>query len=119
MASTTCWETDRIAARKMLAALGLPPEADLIAAAAQVMAQHREQSMEYAAERIQGHIVRQLETEGPQRFVRESEDWARGFNYAEELLITATPADLLEIAPAPPRSKGQHLRTMIRAARKG
>lgn len=118
MVSTTAWETDRIAARKVLAVLGLPPESELIDAAVQVMTQHREQSMEYAAERIQAHIVRQLETEGPQRFIRESEDWARGFNYAEELLITATPADLLEIAPAPPRSKGQLLRTMIRAARK-
>lgn len=117
MRIATVWEIDRIAAHKLLTALGLEPTPERIAATGETMARHREQCMLFAAERIQGHILHQLETEGPQRFVRENEDWAKGFNHAEALLLTSTPADLLEIAPATPRTKGQHLRAMIRRAR--
>lgn len=118
MPAAATWEIDRIAAHKLLVSLNIEPAGEQLAGVAKMMAGHREQSMLFAAERIQSHLVRQFEAEGPRRFERESEDWARGFNYAEELLLTATPTDLLEIAPSPRRSKGQHLRNMIRTARK-
>jgi hypothetical protein len=118
MDQTSLWTVDKLAATKLLAALGLDITDEQIDRVARHFAQHRQDLTSWAAERAQSSIVRTLETASPDMFVRESDQWASGFRFAEQLVMTANPQELLDLGPERPLSKGRILRSMVRQARR-
>lgn len=117
MDNATQWSVDRLAAGKLALQLKLEASDALIEAIARHFAAHRRSMIEWAAERVQDNMVRALEEASTDSFIHRSEDWARGFQHAEELVIGTSPRELLELEPDQARSKGQILRSMVRQAR--
>ncbi|MBO9575983.1 MAG: hypothetical protein J7494_09625 [Sphingobium sp.] len=118
MTNKRYWSVDELAARKLLAELKLGESDGLVDQIAQHFAEHRVNIAAWAADRIQAELVQMLEGASASSFAHHGEDWARGFNAAEELVVTTSAANLLDIAPARARSKGQILRTLVRQTRK-
>ena len=118
MEHTSVWTVDTLAANTLLAELGLEVTDDWINRIARHFAQHRQSMTSWAAERAQSTIVRSLETVSPDMFMRESDQWASGFRFAEQLVMTANPQELLNLGPERTLSKGQILRSMVRQSRR-
>lgn len=119
MVDSSAWTVDRLAANTLLTKLKLEATADMVDLAAQHFAEHRRNSIGWAAERAHSAIVRKLESPPPSHLDRENEHWMDGFRYAEQQILTTSPEDLLELAPEKARSKGQVLRALVRQARSG
>lgn len=117
MDNATQWSVDRLAASNLLAALKLDASDDLIDIVARHFAEHRRSIASWTADRIRDAIFREMEESSMSLFAHRSEDWANGFGHAEQIIMTAQPKDLLNLDPAPARSKGQILRAMVRQAR--
>jgi hypothetical protein len=117
MHDTRTWTVDQLAARKLLADLNIEATADLLVCAARHFAEHRQDLSSWAAERAQASMVQRLEDVSRQSFGRESDQWAQGYCYAEQKILTMSPEELLNLGPDQQRSKGQILRSMIRQAR--
>lgn len=117
MSDSTAWSMDQLAAHALLTRLNVEATAGNLELAAEHFARHRDNAIGWAAERAHSRIVRELEATGPMYFNDRNEEWAEGFRFAEHRVATMMPEELLELAPAKVRSKGQLLRTMVRQAR--
>jgi len=118
MASAGYWSADRLAATNLLAQLKLEAPDDVIDTVARHFSDHRRSMMQWAGARTQSAIVEAMEAASTDYFAQRSEEWVRGFCQAEELIFTLNPRELAELEPAPPRSQGQILRSMVREARR-
>lgn len=58
-----------------------------------------------------------LERISTDSFARESDDFTRGFRYAEQQIMTLDALDMLELAPERSLTQGQILRAMVKQAR--
>jgi hypothetical protein len=117
MADSISWAVDRLAANTLFARLRLKPTADMLEQAAAQFAEHRKNSIGWAAERAHSSIVQKLESASMERFGRETDDWRNGFCFAEQQVMTTRPEELLELGPDRSLSKGQVLRALVREAR--
>lgn len=111
------WDVDELAARGLLADLGLAETPELLGQVAFHMAKHRRSMMEWAAERAQDNMVRILDNMTPPAHIHDVDGWSRGFRDAEVQVMTTPRSDLLALGPEKSRSQGQFLRTMVREAR--
>ncbi|MDE2596551.1 MAG: hypothetical protein KGL44_06720 [Sphingomonadales bacterium] len=111
------WEIDRVAAAQMLTALGIADTPEAARIAAGQLARHREKAMRWAVERARDRLVQDLERGAVDHYPRENEAWARGYGCAEMQVASVSADDLLDITQGAPRSPGQVLRGMIRAAK--
>ncbi len=118
MAIAGYWSADRLAAANLLAQLKPDAPDDMIDAVARHFADHRRSMVQWAGERTQSAIVEAMEAASTGYFAQRSEEWVRGFCQAEEIIFTLNPKELAELEPAPPRSQGQILRSMVREARR-
>ena len=109
---------DTLAASNLLARLGLDQSPQLLTAVAGIMATHRTDAIEWAAERAHEAIVQRLEARSLDLLGDHNEDWASGFRHAEQIVWGMTPTELLGEVPARTMTKGQVLRSMLRQARK-
>jgi hypothetical protein len=119
MGDGSVWEIDRLAAAELLALLRVAPEADWANLAAKAFSKSRLQSYEWAARRVHESAIKALEAESIETFERKDPIWTDGFRHAEECLMAQSPSELLEVVVRPPRSKGQVLRSLFRAAKRG
>jgi hypothetical protein len=117
MTGLRSWSVDELAANRLVAELELVATDDTVAQIAHHFAQHRRSMMEWAAQRIRDNMREALESASTSNFSRHGDAWVSGFNRAEELLLTLSPAELLSLEREQPRSQGQYLRQMIREAR--
>jgi hypothetical protein len=109
------WDMDRLAAGQLAAALGLPEEGR--EAMAQAFARHRESAMEWAASRVRDRIGQGLESAMLEQVARRNEDWAEGVAWAQMQVAGMGTGELLGRVPGRPRTRGQVLRSLVRAAR--
>lgn len=117
MTGSGVWSMDRVAASTLLTALGLDISEERLLMVAGHFARHRDGAQDWAASRAHDHIAEKFEEAAQQDRRDHGDDWHRGFSAAEEIVLTLSPQELLGIDSARPRSKGQALRTMMRAAR--
>lgn len=117
MDNATHWSVDRLAASNLLAQLKLEATDDLVDLVTRHFAEHRRNLVSWAAERTQSVIIERMEAAATSLFTHHDEDWIRGFSQAEEVVFTIDPKAMLDLAPSPPRSQGQILRSMVRSAR--
>jgi hypothetical protein len=117
MDHATHWSVDRLAAGNLLAQLKLDASDDLIDLVTRHFSEHRRNMVEWAAERVHDNVVRALEDASTGSFSYRSEDWVRGFQHAEALVLGMPPRELLQLEADNVRSKGQILRTMVRQSR--
>ncbi len=117
METATHWSVDRLAASNLLAQLQMDATEELIDQVARHFAEHRRSLVDWVAERTHSAIYEAMEAAAADLFADHSEEWVRGFNQAEQIIITTHPRNLLDMDPGRPRSKGQILRSMIRQAR--
>ena len=118
MGDENVWEVDRIAAAELLAVLKGAPQEEWGALAARAFSRTRVQSYEWAARRVHHSVVKILETEAAEIFQRKEEGWVDGYRHAEECLKAKSPIELLDVITPRPRSKGQVLRSFLRAAKR-
>ncbi len=111
------WSVDEVTAAGVLAALGLEPTAPRLGLVASQIARHRLNACEWAAERVHGAIIERLERAYIEQFGHHDMQWTDGFRAAEHEVMTARPAELLDL-DRPGRSKGQMLRALVRQARR-
>jgi hypothetical protein len=118
MDHSTHWSVDSLAASNLLAQLKLDATDDLVGLVTRHFSEHRRNMVEWAAERVHDNVVRAMEDASTGSFSYRSEDWVRGFQHAEELVVGMTPRELLQLEADQTRSKGQILRTMVRQSRR-
>jgi histidinol dehydrogenase len=112
------WTVDQVAAAGLLAALGLEAKTDTLEKVVVHLARHRLDACEWAAERVHDAVVRRMEAASTEIFTHHDAQWTEGFRAAEHLVLTARPAELLDLEPLRARSKGQVLRAMVREAKR-
>jgi hypothetical protein len=117
MPSVKSWAVDELAASKLLAELNIEPTEEQRSCVARHFAQHRRDLSRWVAEQAQSKMIERLEAISGQSFGRESDQWAQGYCYAEQKILTMSPEELLDLEADQARSKGQILRSMIRQAR--
>jgi len=118
MDDSVVWSVDRLAANNLLLNLGLKLGEQQAEQVAAHFAKHRLSAYTWAGEKVHSHVMEELETASMRRPFRESsEDWAEGYRYAEEVVMTLSPA-LPDIESGQGPSKGQLLRAMVRDARR-
>lgn len=117
MRNSNPWSVDRLAASRLLTDLNLAVTDEQLDMVARHLAVYRRDLMTWAAEQAHGQVIRKLEATPRSSFGRESDEWNRGFSFAEQRVMTMTNDELLERDPAPGRTRGQILRTMMRHAR--
>lgn len=119
MSSVDIWSVDRVAAGNLAADLGLDPEGKEAGRIASHFARHRFSAYEWAAERAQANIIGALERGSLDLAWRTEDDdaWRRGYMQAEQVVLTMTLPQLVDVENRKPRSKGQILRAMVRRAR--
>lgn len=117
MSDSKHWAIDRLAANTLFARLKLEATADMVDMAAAQFAEHRRNSISWAAERTHSSMVQRLESVSMMHGVERTDEWRSGFCHAEQQVMTMMPEDLLELGPDRTRSKGQVLRTLVRQAR--
>ena len=111
------WTVDQLAANNLLAALKLEATPERLDLVTDHLAQHREDQISWAANRLQSRLIGLLEDISTRSFERHSDDFTQGFRYAEQQILTQDPRHLVDVSPKPARSQGQILRTMVRQAR--
>lgn len=119
MSESTSWSMDRLAAHNLLASLKVEATDDILEMAARHFARHRENAIEWAAERTHSSVVRKLEAGSAVYFDRRNGDWSDGYRFAEQQVSTMMPKELLDLGPDRTRTKGQVLRALVRQARVG
>lgn len=117
MNDSNSWAIDRLAATTLFARLKVDVTADMVERAAEHLAEHRRNSISWAAERAHSSMVQRLESASMTHGATRSDEWRDGFCYAEQQVMTMMPEDLLELGPDRTRTKGQVLRTLVRQAR--
>lgn len=119
MDDSTIWSVDRLAANNLLLNLGLKLGEEQAEQVAAHFARHRLSAYTWAGEKMHDHVMEELETASMRRSFRESsEDWAEGYRYAEEVVMTLSPDTLVDVESGQGRTKGQLLRAMVREARR-
>jgi len=118
MNDSNMWTVDQLAATNLLAELKLEPTEAVLNAATRHLASHRRDAIGWAAERAHGAMIRKLEAAAMDHVSRQSDEWAAGYHFAEQQILTTMPEELLELGPDKARSKGQVLRAMVRHARR-
>lgn len=117
MSDSNGWAIDRLAANTLFARLKLAATAEMIDMAAAQFAEHRRNSIGWAAERAHSSMVQRLEAASMEHGAMRADEWRDGFCYAEQQVMTMMPEELLELGPDRTRTKGQVLRTLVRQAR--
>ncbi len=117
MSELQCWEIDRLAAGRLLGRLKIKATPPIVEEVAMEFAQHRKDVEQWVADRVQSKIVSKLEARSMRDFGRMDENWNNGFSAAEELVARLMPNELLDQPSGKALSKGQVLRSMVRAAR--
>ena len=100
------WAIDRLAANTLFARLKMEVTADMVDAAAAQFAEHRRNSISWAAERAHSSMVQRLESASMTHGIERTDDWRSGFCHAEQQVMTMTPEDLLELGPDRPHQIG-------------
>ena len=117
MTETDVWNVDRVAAAELLASLRETAEADWADVMAQAFSRCRFQSYQWAAKRVHESAIKVLEAAASREFCARDSHWSDGYRYAEQKIYAATPLDLLGADAQPVRTKGQILRSLLRAAK--
>ena len=117
MSDSNDWAIDRLAANTLFARLKLDVTADMVDLAAAQFAEHRRNSISWAAERVHSSMVQRLESASMVHGIERTDDWRSGFCHAEQEVMTMMPEELLKLESDRTRSKGQVLRTLVRQAR--
>lgn len=117
MNDSSNWAIDRLAANMLFARLKVEATADMVDQAAEHFAEHRRNSISWAAERAHSSMVQRLESASMTNGIERTDEWRSGFCHAEQQVMTMMPEELLELAPERTRTKGQVLRTLVRQAK--
>lgn len=118
MSESDIWSVDRIAANNLGLSLGLTFNKDQIERIADHFALHRLRAAQWAAERTHSNIVHRLEDESMHLAQQHDEEWTQGYMRAEQIVMTMSAGELLDIEHHEPKSKGQILRAMVRQAKR-
>tara|TARA_A100001391_G_scaffold46046_2_gene27208 strand:+ start:87355 stop:87732 length:378 start_codon:yes stop_codon:yes gene_type:complete len=113
----SCWEIDRLAARRLLDRLKIEATTASVEEAAMEFARHRMEVEQWAANRVQSTVIGALEAQSMHVFVQMDDKWANGFRAAEETVARLSTNELLDQPRGSVQSKGQVLRSMVRGAR--
>ena len=116
MAESSVWLVDKIAAEAIIRDLGLQLGEPQIACVAERLAEHRINTFDLGASRIQSKIATTVQDVVSAHSYR-STDWSEGCRSAEAAILTMASRLLAETKPVKQRSKGEILRTMVKKAR--
>jgi len=111
------WETDQLAARKLLANLRLDPDDANLQIAAEAFSLQRELICEWNSKIVGRDAVEALETESIRSFQDRAEIWNDGFRSAQQCLRKHFAQQIFKTNAVKILTKGQILRNMIRNAK--
>ncbi len=107
------WETDQLAARKLLASLRLDPDDANLRIAAEAFSLQRELICEWTLKIVGRDAVEALETESIRSFPDRAQIWNDGFMYAQQCLRKYFTQQNFRIDVVKSLTRGQILRNMV------
>lgn len=117
MNSSQIWDVDRIAAAKILVALGVEASKEKVEAIAFHAAAHRLDSAYWAAKRVQIANLERLAEQLRSDYRAHASAWYDGFQEAEACVATTTADEALGVVTATPQTVAEIVRSQIRRAK--